>query len=79
MELKKDHRVVKPSDLELEFPEPDVPLVQGVGEPCTWLECMRENAAQTHFYFKHYGPEPLPPPIEEPFVWDETLEIKSRP
>lgn len=59
------------ADLEMVFPEPDKPLLQGSGEPCTWAECMEQTATMTNFWLKHYGPdEVLPPPWEERFTLD---------
>ena len=55
------------SSLDLSFPEPEIPLRQGHGAPCSWAECMRETAAQTIYYLKHFGHLPPPSPPEEPF------------
>ncbi len=54
-------------DLEMIFPEPGGPLLEGPGEPCTWAECMRETAAQTRYWLKNFGNEPLPTPWEVRF------------
>jgi len=58
------------ADFSLEFPEPEKPLLEGPGEPCTWEECMRETAVQTNHWLKHFGHEPPPPPWEEKFSLD---------
>lgn len=52
------------------FPEPDEPLLEGPGEPCTWLEFMRETAVQTNHWLKHFDNEPPPPAWEEKFTLD---------
>jgi len=61
---------IDPSGLDLAFPEPTEALLQGPGDACSWQECMRETAAQTIYYLKHYGHLPPPPPPEEPFSLD---------
>ncbi len=60
---------ISEGDLELEFPEPDKALLEGVGETCTWEQCMKDTAAQTIYYLRTY---PDPPSIlpEERFVLD---------
>lgn len=55
--------------LDLDFPEPAAPLLQGPGKACSWRECMHETAAQTIYFLKHYG-HLRPPPLEEPFGLD---------
>ncbi len=62
---------VTATDLELVFPEPQEPLLQGPGEPCTWETFMCETAVQTHCWFKHHGPNLSPPPFEERFTLDD--------
>jgi hypothetical protein len=61
---------IDPFGLDLDFPEPAEALLQGPGDACTWQECMRETAAQTIYYLKHYGHLPPPPPPDEPFSLD---------
>ena len=60
---------IAPLELELDFPEPAAPLLQGPGPACSWRDCMRETAAQTIYFLKHYG-HLRPPPLEEPFGLD---------
>lgn len=60
---------IVPSALELDFPEPAAPLLQGPGKACSWRECMRETAAQTIYFLKQYG-HLRPPPLDEPFRLD---------
>jgi hypothetical protein len=63
---------IDPSSLEISFPEPSIPLLQGAGAPCSWRECMRETAAQTVYYLKHFGHLPPPPPPDQAFRLDDT-------
>lgn len=65
--LSEPLRLTK-EDFDLEFPEPDVPLLEGPGEPCTWIQFMGETAFQTNHWLKHFGNEPPPPAWEEKFV-----------
>lgn len=58
------------TDFDLRFPEPNEPLLEGPGDPCTWLECMHETAVQTNHWLKHFGNEPPPPAWEERFTLD---------
>ena len=57
-------------DLDLKFPEPERPLLEGPGESCIWAECMRETAVQTRYWLENFGHEPPPPAWEERFVLD---------
>jgi hypothetical protein len=65
---------IDPASLELSFPEPEITLRQGHGAPCSWAECMRETAAQTIYYLKHFGHLPPPPPPEEPFCLEPAVQ-----
>lgn len=55
------------ASLDLDFPEPGEPLLEGPGEACCWRDCMRQTAVQTIYYLKHYGHLPPPPPPEDRF------------
>ncbi|MAS93387.1 MAG: hypothetical protein CMO55_09370 [Verrucomicrobiales bacterium] len=55
-------------DLSMTFPEPELPLLEGPGESCSWDECMRQTAAQTNYWIRNFGHEPPPPAWEERFV-----------
>ena len=57
--------------LDMEFPEPTEPLLEGPGEPCTWEECMRETALQTRHWLENFGPDLSPPPFEDRFSFDD--------
>ncbi len=61
---------ILPSDLELDLPRSDVPLVEGPGPPVTWAAWMAETALETKRYLERYGRELPPPPLEEPFRLD---------
>ncbi|MEX2579004.1 MAG: hypothetical protein WD342_08095 [Verrucomicrobiales bacterium] len=68
-ETNRSERICRES-FEMVFPEPDEPLLEGPGEPCTWLEFMRETAVQTNHWLKHFDNEPPPPAWEEKFTLD---------
>lgn len=59
---------ITPADLEMNFPEPSGPLLEGPGLACSWHECMRETAVQVNHWLRHHGHEPPPPAWEERFV-----------
>ncbi len=65
--IKKVKITITSADLELTFPEPEEPLIQGPGEPCSWGEFMLETAVQTNYWLEHFGPDLSPPPFEERF------------
>ncbi len=58
---------ISSGDLEMIFPDPGGPLLEGPGQACSWAECMRETAAQTRYWLTNFGDEPPPPPWEERF------------
>ncbi|MDF1812500.1 MAG: hypothetical protein P1V20_09800 [Verrucomicrobiales bacterium] len=68
--IAKNHIRITNGDLDMVFPEPDKPLLEGPGESCTWEECMRETAVQTNYWLKHFGPDLSPPPFEDRFSLD---------
>ena len=56
-------------DLELDFPSPNEPLLEGPGDPCTWEQCMKDTAAQAVYYFRNFEDPPSVMP-EKPFILD---------
>ena len=69
---------IDPSGLDLAFPEPTEALLQGPGAVCSWQECMRETAAQTIYYLKHFGHLPPAPPPKERFSLDPEAQPPSK-
>jgi hypothetical protein len=61
---------ISKADLEMVFPDPGTPLLEGPGDACSWIDCMRETAEQTRYWLKNFGDETLPPPWEEQFRLD---------
>ncbi len=57
--------------LEMHFPEPDEPLLEGPGPPIPWSVCMQQTAAQTNRYLDQFGHLPPPPCPEERFVLED--------
>ncbi len=67
----KDTKIeISEADLNLEFPEPTQPLLEGPGDPVTWQQFMQETAAQTNYWLKHFGPDLSPPPFDDRFCLD---------
>lgn len=60
-------------DLNLHFPDPGRPLLEGPGPSVSWSDWMDQTAAQTIYYLKHFGHLPPPPPPEAPFRFDTSL------
>lgn len=67
---KADALRLTEDDFALQFPEPEKPLLEGPGPRCSWAQCMRETAAQTRHWLKHFGDQEPPPPWEERFSLD---------
>lgn len=44
---------IEKSDLDLNFPEPEVPLKESQNPPPTWEQWMRETEERTRYFLKH--------------------------
>ncbi len=45
--------IIEKSDLELNFPNPEVPLKESQTPPPTWEQWMMETAERTRYFLKH--------------------------
>ena len=74
---KRDEEKIQNSErifadsIDMVFPEPDRPLLEGPGPPVPWEQFMAETAMQTNYWLDHFGKdEVLPPPWEERLILD---------